>query len=99
MQLQKTATKRILTLCNRLRDLKREEASINNEKSQTRDEILTFMGESPTLVDIDGSVLATQQTRGENSTTFDVKRFAQEHPQLYKKYTIPKEGYKVLMVK
>ena len=99
MRLQKTATARILTLCNRLRDLKREEASINNEKNQTRDEILTFMGESETLIAKDGTILATQQTRGANSMQFDVKRFAQDHPQLYKKYQIPKEGYKVLMVK
>lgn len=99
MRLQKTATKRILTLCDRLRELKREEATINNEKATTRQEIIDFMGESETLVTSDGTILATCQTRGENTPQFDVKRFAQEHPQLYKKYLTKREGYKVLMVK
>ena len=74
----------ILQRCLRLSDVKSEIKTLEEEKEMLEEEVKTYTGENEVLTD-NGAILATW--KGNTVSRFDSKRFKQEEPDTYEKYT------------
>lgn len=82
----------------RLAEIKQQVKALEAESEQQERVILEAMGEASTLLNDDGSVLATWKA-AKASATFDRMRFEAEHPELAAGYLVEKPGSRRFLLK
>ena len=101
MEKKVRATNEIFDKVEKLKNINRELANLEDEKKELLEAIKEFMNgeEADGLMDTEGRLLiGVLQTRG-GLERLDGKRLEQELPEIYKKYQIKSALYKVFLTK
>ena len=72
--------------------------TLEDQESQLRNAIVSYMGANDTLADIDGSVLATFKS-AKAGKKFNMDRFKQDNPSLYEMYLDEVQGSRRFLLK
>jgi hypothetical protein len=92
------ATQAVLKAIGALKIYKANEKQIEEQVSQLRNTIVSYMGHNDTLADVDGSILATFKS-AKGSKKFNMDRFKEENPSLYEMYVEDVQGSRRFLVK
>lgn len=95
---QVTASNEAIEAINALHQLKATMKRMETEEQEWNAIIMSEMGESDTLLDVDGKVLCTWKS-AKAATRFDSKTFQTDHPELYSQYTKPGEPSRRFLIK
>ena len=95
---QKTATAQVEEAVNVLKHIKQQLSLLEEKKEMCETLIQSYMQDSSTLQNIDGSVLATWKN-AKPSKRFDSKLFQQSMPDLYDKFVVEQMGSRRFLVK
>lgn len=97
-----TADASIIDLCNELKQLKSSSSESDKRKKEIEEELKMAIGDAESLVmPVENGkpvVLATWKA-AKDSSKFDEKLFAQEHPELYAQYMKPVQGARRFLLK
>ncbi len=91
----------IFRTVERLRNINREMATLEDERKGIVEEIKSFMEDegADALMDPDGKLLiGILQERG-GTPKFDAQKFKEEQPELFQKYQKPTQPFKVFLAK
>ena len=92
------ATPEIAELCAELGLAKSDLKAAATREESLKADVCKFMQEAAQLVDADGTLLATWRT-AKASEKFDLKRFEQENPDLYRQYLRDVPGSRRFLLK
>lgn len=93
------ATKKIQETVELIRAMKAKQELLKKNLAEAIETVTAFMGDSETLISVDGSaIIGTYKERGGNPT-FDKDAFRTDHPKLFDKYQKPGTAYKVFLPK
>jgi len=93
-----TADSNILAAVMALREVRAQIDERELHEEQIKTDILSFMKESDTLIDVDGSVIATWKTSS-LINRIDLKMLQKEQPEIYAKYLKPSDGIRKFLIK
>lgn len=91
------ASESVYLACQRLRDIKRDIKSMEEEKDAMEGQIKLAIGEAAVL-ELDGMPLATWKA-AKDSMRFDAKAFEAEQPELFRKYQKTQPGSRRFLLK
>ena len=81
-----------------LRELKEEKKRIEEQISELEERVKFYMGESDTMIDAYGNVLATWKT-AKSTLKFDEKKFKAENPEIWSSYAKEVQGSRRFLLK
>ena len=87
----------MITVCDKIKDYNKDIKSIKAKADELRVQLMDTMKEDE-IMSYKGSILSTWK-KSKGSVKFDVKKFEKDHPELYKDYTIQKDGNRKLKIK
>lgn len=93
-----TATTEIVNDLCVLRGIQNEISRLGQEEEAYKAGIMKLMGEHDTLIDVDGTILATWKNSKEVNRV-DLKALQQEQPEIYAKYLKATEGSRRFLIK
>lgn len=93
-----TATSEIEALVSRIKSIKAESETLEGEFETIKAEIMGYMGNSDTLLDIAGKPILTWKS-SRDGKTFDVSRFKADFPETYELYLKDKPGVRRFLPK
>lgn len=93
-----TATLGIIAPVIKLRGVREQLDFLEAEEEKAKADILNFMKEHDTLIDVDGSVIATWKS-GKPVNRIDLKSLQKELPDIYAKYLKPSEAIRKFLLK
>ncbi len=94
----------IVTTCEQLRDVKAKIKELEDEKKECEEKIKLSIGEAegicaPGTIGLAKPTILATWKASKDSTKFNEKRFADEHPDLYKQYREVKTGGRLFLLK
>lgn len=93
-----TAKQEIILAVESLKEIKKQLAELETAKDEQEAVIKGFLQENDTLVNDERHVLATWKS-AKGSIRFDAKKFEDENPELYQKYTYATNGARRFLLK
>ena len=91
------AARRLAAIKAEIKRLEGDEQTAGTEK-WLRKMIVNYLGQNDTLLDVDGSVLATWKTSKE-SKKFDAEKLKEEMPEIYQRFQKTVQGSRPLLIK
>ena len=99
-------TQQVIQACRVLEEIKAQIKKLEGDKEDPkpgtekwcRRLITSYMGQNDTLLDVDGSVLATFKS-AKSSKTFNLERFKKEYPQIYELFLEEVQGSRRFLIK
>ena len=88
----------IAKACQVLAKVKEQLKTLEDQESQLRNLIVSYLGVNDTLMDLDGSVLATFKS-AKGSQKFDANALKEEMPEIYARYQKAVEGIRRFLLK
>lgn len=93
-----TADSKILAATMALKEIRGQIGELEAHEDAVKADIMGFMKESDTLVDVDGAILATWKS-GKPTNRVDLKALQKEQPDIYAKYLRPGEAARRFLLK
>lgn len=82
-----------------LKELKRTKASLAKQEEKLKQELYNYMNENEVLVDPETGEEVIHWSYSDGYLKFDVKKFEQDKPKIYKQYLIMTDPVRTLRVK